>query len=78
MADKTPKTLSGIEETVKVDGKDTKLTVVTTYTPEKNDADKVIKTLRDLLKLKIVMEMFYLNITERLINLLLPPTHRMI
>ena len=43
MADKTPKTLSGIEETVKVDGKDTKLTVVTTYTPEKNDADKVIK-----------------------------------
>ena len=52
MADKTPKTLSGIEETVKVDGKDTKLTVVTTYTPEKMMLIKSSRLLRDLLKLK--------------------------
>ena len=43
MADKTPRTLSGIEETIKVDGKDTKLTIVTTYTPETNDAGDVVK-----------------------------------
>jgi len=43
VADKTPRTLDGIEETIKVDGKDTKLTVVTTYTPETNDAGDIVK-----------------------------------
>ena len=44
MADKTPKTLDGVPVTIDVGGKTTSFTVEATYTPETNDAGKVIKT----------------------------------
>ena len=43
MADKTPKTLDGVPVTIDVGGKTTSFTLEATYTPETNDAGKVIK-----------------------------------
>ena len=43
MADKTPKELEEVPVTIDVDGKTTTFTLEATYTPETNDAGKVIK-----------------------------------
>jgi len=43
VADKTPRTLDGVPVSIDLDGKKTTFTLEATYTPETNDAGKVIK-----------------------------------